>query len=67
MVGGLDMTCNDLSRSWYRSFGRAIVLVGMIVGTTLAPGAQAQADDAPQILKAMSDYVASQKNGILCK
>ena len=56
------MTCNDLSKSWYRSFGRPILLAGMMVGAALAPGAQAQADDAAQILKAMSDYVASQKN-----
>jgi hypothetical protein len=35
----------------------------MMVASTCIPGAQAQqADDAAQILKSMSDYVASQKN-----
>jgi hypothetical protein len=57
------MKCDDLSKSWYRSFGLPIVLAGVIVASSLITVAQAQqADDAAQILKAMSDYVASQKN-----
>ena len=34
----------------------------MMAAATLIQGGQAQADDAAQILKAMSDYVGSQKN-----
>jgi len=56
------MTCKDLSRSWYRGFCRPIALAGMMAAATLIQGGQAQADDAAQILKAMSDYVGSQKN-----
>jgi hypothetical protein len=65
IVGGLDMNQKGLSRSCYRTFVGSIVSVGVLVAATVAwlPSAQAQkADDAAQILKSMSDYVASQKN-----
>jgi hypothetical protein len=63
VVGGLNMKQNYLSQSCLRSFGWRIVSVGVLVAATVSwmPGAQA-ADDAVQILKSMSDYVASQKN-----
>jgi hypothetical protein len=62
-VGGLNMKQSALSKSWYRTFGLPVVMVGLIVADASAMTiAQAQtADDAPQILKSMSDYVASQK------
>jgi len=65
IVGGLDMNQKSLSRYCYRTFVGPIVSVGVLVAATVAwlPSAQAQkADDAAQILKSMSDYVASQKN-----
>jgi len=57
------MTPNDVSKYSNRSFARPVALAGMMIAATFVPCAQAeQVDDAPQILKAMSDYVASQKN-----
>jgi hypothetical protein len=46
-----------------RAIGSLIVLAGMMVtmNVLVMPGAQAQSDDAGKILKAMSDYVTSQK------
>ena len=46
-----------------RFIGRLIVAVSLIITMTvlLMPRARAQADDAEKILKAMSEYVASQK------
>jgi hypothetical protein len=63
IVGGSKMNQKVLSKSCYRSFVGRIVGVGVMVAATVAwlPSAQA-ADDAVQILKSMSDYVASQKN-----
>jgi len=57
------MKQNNLLQSCPRSFGWRIVSAGVLVAATVSwmPGAQA-ADDAVQILKSMSDYVASQKN-----
>ena len=58
---------NEKQKAAGRSVGRAIrwpiVLVGMtlITSVSLMPYAKAQSDDADMILKAMSDYVASQK------
>jgi hypothetical protein len=65
VVGGLNMKQNRLSKSVHRSSGWRIVSAGVLVAATAfcMPRAQAQkADDAEQILKSMSDYVASQKN-----
>src|SRR5450631_3611771 len=65
IVGGLDMNKKGLSRYCHRTFVGPIVSVGVLVAATIAwlPSAQAQkTDDAAQILKSMSDYVASQKN-----
>jgi len=59
------MKQNTLSRSRYRSFGWPIVCIFLLIAATVStiPSAQAQnADAAVQILKSMSDYVASQKN-----
>lgn len=53
------------SRSSQSFYGWLIVGVGVLVATTVTwiPDAQAQKrDDAVQILKSMSDYVAGQKN-----
>jgi hypothetical protein len=63
MVGELEMNQDYQSRSCYRNFVGPILGVGVLVAATIAwlPNARA-ADDAPQILKSMSDYVASQKN-----
>jgi hypothetical protein len=63
-VGGLNMKQSALSKSWYRTFGLPVVMVGLVIvaNASAMTIAQAQtADDAPQILKSMSDYVASQK------
>jgi hypothetical protein len=60
-LGELDMK----SRSSQSLYGWLIVGVGVLVAATVTwiPDAQAQKpDDAVQILKSMSDYVASQKN-----
>ncbi len=53
-----------ISRSSRRTFGRLAVAVGLfvIITASVAPRAHAQqGDDAAQILKAMTDYVTSQK------
>src|SRR5450631_3840996 len=51
------------SRSVVRAMWWPIVLVGMVLAVVISapPHAKAQGDDADRILKAMSDYVASQK------
>jgi len=59
------MNRNSISKSAFRSRGWKIASVGLLVAASVfcMPRAQAQkADDALQILKSMSDYVASQKN-----
>jgi len=61
----LDMKQSDLSKPACRSAGWRILGVGaaLFAAVSWTTGAQAQkADDAAQILKSMSDYVASQKN-----
>jgi hypothetical protein len=65
IVGGWEMNQEFLSRSCCRGISVPIVSVVVLVAATVAwlPSARAQkADDAAQILKSMSDYVASQKN-----
>ena len=53
----------DLSKSRYRAFGKPIVVVAALAAVTWISAAKAAtADDATQILKSMSDYIASQKN-----
>ena len=51
------------SRSAGRALRRPIVLAGMVLAMSISfmPHANAQSNDADQILKKMSDYVASQK------
>jgi len=51
------------SRSVGRAIGRVILASGLVLamGVTLMPYAHAQNDSARKILKAMSDYVTSQK------
>jgi hypothetical protein len=58
------MKKSRLMKSRQRSVGLLIISIGVLVAATATwmPGAQAQkADDAVQILKSMSDYIASQK------
>jgi hypothetical protein len=57
------MNQESMWRSSGRFIGRLIVAVSLIITMTvsLMPRARAQADDAEKILKAMSEYVASQK------
>jgi hypothetical protein len=59
------MKRSKLSQSFHKIFGWLIVGVSVLVAATATwmPDARAQkADDAAQILKSMSDYVASEKN-----
>src|SRR5436190_2202373 len=52
-----------VSRSVGRALGKLIVVAGMMLAmnASFMPRAHAQSDDAGKILKAMSDYMASQK------
>jgi hypothetical protein len=64
IVGELDMKQNGLANSCYRAFFGPMLGVGVLVAASVSflPSAQAQTpDDAVQILKSMSDYIASQK------
>ena len=62
-----EKAMNEKQEASSGSIGRAIrwpiVLVGMMLAMSVSfmPRASAQGDDADKILKAMSDYVASQK------
>ena len=58
------MKQNGLANSCYRAFFGPMLGVGVLVAASVSclPSAQAQTpDDAVQILKSMSDYIASQK------
>jgi hypothetical protein len=61
----LDMKQSDLSKLASRSIGWRILVVAALLSAAVSwtTGAHAQkTDEAAQILKSMSDYVASQKN-----
>ncbi|HEX7563228.1 MAG TPA: DUF2092 domain-containing protein, partial [Bradyrhizobium sp.] len=66
IVGGLNMKQNRLSKFACRSVGWRVAAAGLLMAAMVSgmPRAQAQKapDDSLEILKAMSDYVASQKN-----
>jgi hypothetical protein len=57
------MKCTQMSRLQMRSFSAltAAIVLSFAMNVSLVPRVQAQADDADKILKAMSDYIASQK------
>ena len=58
------MSVNAVSRPNRSTFGRRTVITMLVLAAVLigAPRAQAQEGDAAKILKAMSDYIASQKS-----
>ena len=56
------MNQEGLFRTCYRTFVGPIVGIGVLVAATVTCAQAQKADDAAQILKSMSDYVASQKN-----
>jgi hypothetical protein len=62
----MEVLMSLVAASWRKgsTFGHCTVVIALVLVTMLylTPSARAQADDATKILKAMSDYVASQKS-----